>query len=49
MKRMLIVCNNCGYEERREIYTREDAERLNLRRVAPKCNKCGSTNVKLCD
>ncbi len=49
MKRMLAVCKNCGYEEKIEIYNREDAERQNLRLEPPRCKKYGSLNVKLRD
>jgi len=49
MKIMLVVCSQCGYKEKREIYDSEDAERRNLRLVPPRCSRCGSTNVKLYD
>jgi len=49
MKKKLVACRDCGYEEKREVYDREDAERRNLQLVSPKCKKCGSANVKLCD
>ena len=49
MKKKLIVCRDCGYEERREVYDSEDAERRNLRLVSPKCKRCGSANIELHD
>ena len=45
MEKVLLKCNQCGYEEVIEIYTREEAERKNIRLVRPKCSKCGSPNV----
>jgi predicted nucleic-acid-binding Zn-ribbon protein len=46
MKRKLVVCMDCGYEEKQEFYTREEAEQKNIRLVSPRCKKCGSTNIK---
>jgi len=49
MKVMLQVCKNCGHEQRVKIYNREDAQRHRIRLVQPRCDKCGSTNIKLYD
>ena len=49
MRKMRIVCKDCGYDEKREFYDREDGDSRNLRIVPPRCKKCGSTNVKLYD
>jgi len=47
MKKVIIKCNQCGYEERIEIYTQEEAERARMKLVQPRCSKCGSPNVKM--
>ncbi len=49
MKRVLAVCRDCGHEERIEIWTREEAERENVSTAPPRCKKCRSRNIKLCD
>jgi RNase P subunit RPR2 len=49
MKKKLIVCLDCGNEQRIEVYDREDAERLKLRLVPPTCGKCGSHKVRMHD
>jgi Zn finger protein HypA/HybF involved in hydrogenase expression len=49
MKRCLIMCKNCGFEEKREFYSQEDAEKRNMKLVSPRCKKCGSTNVRVLD
>jgi len=49
MKTMLVVCHQCGYEKRLKIYSREDAERKQIRLVKPCCEKCGSSDVSLYD
>ena len=46
MKTMLLVCQDCGHEERIKIYTREEAERGQFQISNPRCKKCGSTNVR---
>lgn len=49
MKRRLLVCNECGHEQRVDIYERVEAERLNIRLTPPRCDRCGSANVRLYD
>lgn len=49
MKTMLLVCQNCGHEERIKIYTREEAERRQFQLTNPRCKKCGSANARLYD
>lgn len=49
MKRKLLVCKECGHEQRINIYDREESEKLNIRLGPPRCEKCGSTNVQLYD
>ncbi len=40
-------CRICGYEERVEIYTREEGQKLRKNLASPCCKKCGSPNVEL--
>lgn len=47
MKRIYVVCRQCGYAEKQEVYERDEAIQKNLRLVPPRCNKCGSANVEL--
>jgi predicted Zn-ribbon and HTH transcriptional regulator len=47
MRRVIVKCNQCGYEERIELYTREEAEEHRIRIAPPRCSKCGSPNVRL--
>lgn len=49
MKTMLLVCQDCGNEERIKIYTRHEAEKGQFQLSKPRCKKCGSTNVRLYD
>lgn len=49
MKIMVLVCQNCGHEEKIKIYTREEAERNTFQLANPRCSKCGSNNVRLYD
>jgi len=49
MKRVIVKCNQCGYEERIEIYTQEEAKKEKIRLMQPRCSKCGSPNVKIYD
>ncbi len=48
-KTKVLVCKDCGAEERIPIYTREEAEKKNIRLGPPRCGRCGSTNVQLHD
>jgi hypothetical protein len=45
MRTVLLICINCGHEQKIKIYGREEAERKNIRLGPPKCARCGSTNV----
>jgi hypothetical protein len=47
MRRVIVKCNQCGYEERIELYTREEAEERRIRIAPPRRSKCGSPNVRL--
>jgi formate dehydrogenase maturation protein FdhE len=47
MKKVIVKCNQCGYEERIELYSREEAEKGRIKIVPPRCSKCGSPNVKI--
>lgn len=47
MKRKLVVCLDCGYEERQDFYSREEAEQRNMHTGPPRCKKCGSPKVKI--
>jgi hypothetical protein len=49
MKKVIVKCNQCGYEERIEIYTQEEAKKEQIRLMPPRCSKCGSPNVKMHD
>jgi hypothetical protein len=49
MKKITVICNQCGYEEKVDYYTREEAEREKIRIAPPRCSKCGSPNVKIRD
>jgi Zn finger protein HypA/HybF involved in hydrogenase expression len=49
MKRVTMKCNQCGYEERIEIFSREEAEKEGIGIAPPRCPKCGSPNVRLID
>lgn len=49
MKKVTVTCNQCGYEERVEFYSREEAEKEKIRIVPPRCSKCGSLNVRIRD
>ncbi len=47
MKKMYVVCRQCGYAEKQEIYEQDEAMRKNLHLISPRCNRCGSGNVEL--
>lgn len=47
MKKVTVTCNQCGYEERVEFYSREEAEKEKIRIMPPRCAKCGSPNVRI--
>ena len=47
MKKMLQICQDCGYKEEVEIYSQDEIQQLNLRAVNPCCKKCGSPRVEL--
>lgn len=49
MKKKLLVCKECGHEQRINIYDREESKQLNIRLGPPRCEKCRSTNVQLYD
>lgn len=49
MKIMILVCNDCGNEEKIKIYTPEEVEKEGRRAGPPRCSKCVSTNVRLYD
>jgi transposase-like protein len=49
MKIKLMVCQRCGHEQRVKIYDREEAEREGFPLARPRCEKCGSLDVKLYD
>jgi hypothetical protein len=49
MKKVTVKCNQCGYEERVEFYSSEEAEKKQMMIVPPRCSKCGSANVMTYD
>lgn len=49
MKKVTVTCNQCGYEEKVEFSSREEAEKEKIRIAPPRCSKCGSPNVKIHD
>lgn len=49
MKKVSVICNQCGYEEKLDYYTREEAEWEKIRIAPPRCSKCGSPNVTIRD
>ena len=49
MKMVTVVCRQCGFEKRIQVYSREEAERERIQIAPPRCEKCGSTNVAIRD
>jgi ribosomal protein L37E len=49
MKVKTLVCKQCGYEQKIRTYSSEDAERGRFQLTSPRCERCGSSNVKLYD
>jgi len=49
MKTKTLVCNQCGYEQKIKTYSREEAERERIQLGSPRCERCGSTDVRLYD
>jgi predicted Zn-ribbon and HTH transcriptional regulator len=49
MKKMIVICKQCGYEKMDKIYEPEEAAEKEIRLVPPRCEKCGSTDVELRD
>ncbi len=47
MRKVTVKCNQCGYEERIELFSREEAEKERISIVPPRCSKCGSPNVSI--
>lgn len=47
MKYKTLVCQDCGYEKKIKVYDREEAEKERIQLVKPRCEKCGSYNIKL--
>lgn len=46
MRKVTVKCNQCGYEERVDLYSREEAEKERITIVPLRCSKCGSPNVR---
>jgi len=49
MEYQTLVCQDCGYEKKIKVYDREEAEKRKIRLARPRCEKCGSYNIKLYD
>ena len=47
MRRVYVVCRQCGYAEKQDIYDAEEAAQKNLRTVPPRCRECGSMDVEI--
>lgn len=47
MKKMYVVCKQCGHAEKQEVYEAEEAIQKNLCLIPPRCRKCGSMDVEL--
>ena len=47
MRRVYVVCRQCGYEEKQDIYDAEEAAQKSIRLGPPRCSKCGSMDVKI--
>jgi len=49
MKKVILVCRDCGCEERIDVYSPEEAIKKNISTKPPRCPKCGSYRVELHD
>lgn len=45
MKVKKVICKDCGYEDKVEIFTREEADRKQIQLAPVRCPNCGSLNV----
>ena len=49
MKKVKVICQNCGNEEVMEIMSTEEARQKNIPVFRITCTRCGSVNVHLRD
>jgi hypothetical protein len=47
LKRMVMVCRDCGRKEEIEVYSQEEARRQRRNLVPPRCRVCLSYRVEL--
>jgi len=49
MEYKTLVCQDCGYKKKVKFCSKEEAEKRKIRLARPRCDKCGSYNVKFYD
>jgi hypothetical protein len=49
MRTKTAVCSRYGYEEHVEMFTQLEAQVKRISLGAPRCKKCGSTDVRMYD
>ena len=49
MEYKTLVCQDCGYKKKVKFCSEEEAEKRKIPLLKPRCEKCGSYNVKYDD